>query len=115
MLNQSPSNSLILSPCSARRRRILVIQDESGEQSDFRKILGGSVSQGGGQEDGKGAGPQPPSYEIDVASRGEEGLQLVEQALAEAHPYAVAFIDVSAPATWDAIETTGQLWKACPD
>jgi PAS domain S-box-containing protein len=115
MPNQLPSNSLIMSPCSARRRRILVIQDEAGEQNDFRKILGGSISQGGGQDDGKVAGPQPPSYEIDVASRGEEGLQMVEQALAEAHPYAVAFIDVSAPTSWDAIETTGQLWKACPD
>ena len=40
---------------------------------------------------------------------------MVQEAMAEAHPYAVAFIDLTYPNRWDEIETTRQLWKVCPD
>jgi PAS domain S-box-containing protein len=108
----------MLSACSARRRRILVIQDEAGEHSDFRKILDSPSSDGAapqGLDTRLPLAPQAPSYRIDISPDAEQGLSMVQQALAEAHPYALAFIDLTHAARWDDIETTRQLWKVCPD
>jgi PAS domain S-box-containing protein len=108
----------MLSACSARRRRILVIQDEPGEHSDFRKILDSPSSDGAaaqGPDPRLPGAPQAPSYRIDVTTDSEEGLRMVQQAMAEAHPYSVVFIDLTNPARWDDIESTRQLWKVCPD
>jgi PAS domain S-box-containing protein len=108
----------MLSACSARRRRILVIQDEPGEHSDFRKILDSPASEGAapqGLDTRLPGAPQAPLYRIDISSDAEQGLSMVQQALAEAHPYALAFIDLTHSARWDDIETTRQLWKVCPD
>lgn len=106
------------SPTSGRLRRILVIHDDSAAHDDFRKILG-AQSPGGavlfGAETNPVGAPQAPSYEIEFATQGEAGLRMVEQSVAEGRPYAVAFIDLSQLARWDAIETTRQLWKVCPD
>jgi PAS domain S-box-containing protein len=56
-----------------------------------------------------------PRYEIDSASQGQEGLRLVEQAMSEGHPYALAFVDVRMPPGWDGIETVDRIWKVDPD
>ena len=56
-----------------------------------------------------------PTFEVDSAFQGEEGLAKVKEALQKGRPYAVAFIDVRMPPGWDGIETTVRIWEACPD
>jgi PAS domain S-box-containing protein len=58
---------------------------------------------------------QMPTFEVDSAFQGEEGLARVKAALQEHRPYALAFIDVRMPPGWDGVETTVRIWEACPD
>jgi signal transduction histidine kinase len=102
--------------------RILVIDDSDAIHEDFQKIF-----DAGTKEDfeldlaraalfGRALEPSPrPSFEIDSAFQGEEGLELVRQALAEDRPYAVAFVDVRMPPGLDGIETASRIWEYDPD
>ena len=54
-------------------------------------------------------------FEIDSAFQGQEGLQKVRSAIADGHPYAMAFVDIRMPPGWDGVETIGHLWDADPD
>ena len=65
-----------------------------------------------------GESPEKSTYagfELDSAYQGQEGLEMVKQALAVGRPYGVAFIDVRMPPGWDGIETTARLWEVCPE
>ncbi|MEM9489901.1 MAG: response regulator, partial [Myxococcota bacterium] len=42
-------------------------------------------------------------------------MQLVERAVVDNEPYAVAFVDVRMPPGWDGIETTERLWRVQPN
>ncbi|MEN6331847.1 MAG: EAL domain-containing protein [Smithella sp.] len=102
--------------------RILVIDDNAAIHDDFRKILIRRDFLGDGLHDMEEAlfGAQTrmtvqASFEIDCASQGKEGLDLVEKAQAEGRPYALAFVDGRMPPGWDGIETIRHLWQACPD
>ena len=112
------------STTSAAVTRVLIVDDNVTIHADFQKILAApeagdaqlrkaeSLLFGGATE------PEPvavPHYQIDSASQGQEGLRLVEKALAEGHPYALAFIDVRMPPGWDGIETVDRIWKQDPD
>lgn len=99
-------------------RRILVIDDNQAIHDDFRKILGESDSEDAALQAAEArifGAPSAMLFEIDTASQGEEGLRMVEKALAEGRPYAMAFVDVRMPPGWDGIETTQRIWKVCPD
>jgi signal transduction histidine kinase len=102
-------------------RRLLVIDDNRAIQDDFRKVLGApdasdtALRTAEDQIFGATAAPESVQYEIDAASQGEEGLRMVERAMAEARPYALAFVDVRMPPGWDGIETTKRIWEVCPD
>jgi PAS domain S-box-containing protein len=99
-------------------RRILVIDDNQAIHDDFRKILGESDSEDAALQAAEArifGAPAAMLFEIDTASQGEEGLKMVEKALAEGRPYAMAFVDVRMPPGWDGIETTQRIWKVCPD
>jgi signal transduction histidine kinase/FixJ family two-component response regulator len=102
-------------------RRILVIDDNRGIHEDFRKLLSPKT-------DGSAYGKMSAdlfgesqekctfaSFEIDSAFQGQDGLEMVKQALAVGKPYGVAFIDVRMPPGWDGIETTARLWEVCPE
>ncbi|MBC8999014.1 MULTISPECIES: bifunctional diguanylate cyclase/phosphodiesterase [unclassified Pseudomonas] len=101
-------------------RRILIIDDTPAIHDDFRKILA----------------PQSPddadlnqleqtlfgtrltthlTFQLDSAYQGQEGLALVQRALAEGNPYALAFIDMRMPPGWDGLETIEQLWRVDPN
>ena len=54
-------------------------------------------------------------FEIDSAYQGQEGLEMVEQALREERPYAMAFVDVRMPPGWDGVHTISQIWKTYPE
>jgi CheY-like chemotaxis protein len=55
------------------------------------------------------------AFEVESAYQGQEGLRLVEKAVAAGRPYALAFVDVLMPPGWDGIETIENIWKVDPD
>lgn len=105
----------------SNNRRILVIDDNESIQEDFRKILGPSGSQSGDLDvleaeffgDG-GSKKERPSFDIDCASQGMQGLECLNRSLEVDRPYCVAFVDMRMPPGWDGMETIPQLWKADP-
>jgi diguanylate cyclase (GGDEF)-like protein/PAS domain S-box-containing protein len=97
--------------------RILVVDDNHAIHEDFRKIFGASrprtassVAERALFGDGEQA-EDGPDFQLDFASQGEDGLALVQQALEQDRPYAMAFIDVRMPPGWDGIETTAKIWE----
>src|ERR1700722_3738362 len=109
-------------PVVPPNRRILIIDDNPAIHEDFRKILCANLydaeplalaSQalfGQGQ-----ASEEEPTFEVDSAFQGQEGLERVVAALKEGTPYAVAFLDVRMPPGWDGIETAERMWAEDPD
>lgn len=51
-----------------------------------------------------------PQFEIDVASQGQEGVELIKKALDAGVHYALAFVDIRMPPGWDGIETIKHIW-----
>jgi PAS domain S-box-containing protein len=105
-----------------KNRRILIVDDNAALHDDFRKILCPSRAGGASMAEAEQLlfGPsavtaETPTFEVDSAFQGQEGLARVKQALQEGRPYALAFIDVRMPPGWDGIETTVRIWEACPD
>ncbi|WP_395742886.1 response regulator [Prosthecobacter sp.] len=107
-------------------RRLLIIDDNPAIHEDFRKILVPETvpAHASGIEEDEAAifGDAPPTsgaagevFEVDSASQGQEGLDLIRKALEEKRPYTMAFVDVRMPPGWDGIETTRQIWAICPD
>jgi len=104
--------------------RILIIDDNQAIHADFRKILAPRTGSGDqlrktesllfNEDIGPKASPAV-NYEIDSASQGQEGLQMVERAAAEGRPYALAFVDVRMPPGWDGVETVARIWQKYPE
>ncbi|MEO5958054.1 MAG: response regulator, partial [Opitutaceae bacterium] len=107
----------------ARNNRVLVIDDNPAIHADVRKILCPQVSKAAEAVDALeaellgNAAPRRPraNFSVDDAHQGREGLALVQRAMAEGRPYAMAFVDVRMPPGWDGVETTAELWKVAPD
>lgn len=102
-----------------RNRRVLVIDDNSNIHDDFRKIFNlqaeSETALSASEAALFGAASKVrESFEMDSAYQGEEALGMVERALAEARPYAVAFVDMRMPPGWDGVETIGRIWQADP-
>jgi two-component system cell cycle sensor histidine kinase/response regulator CckA len=101
--------------------RILIIDDNPAIHEDFRKILQGDTTRNASLEAVEAALFDQPipqvkrsSFRLDFASQGKEALAKVQAALAEDHPYALAFVDIRMPPGWDGIETIQHLWKEDP-
>lgn len=102
--------------------RILLIDDNRAIHAGFRKILCSSEPPRDGLEEAENAlfsppaaSAQRPSFELDSAYQGQEGLELAGAAVQAGRPYALAFVDVRMPPGSDGIETTAGLWRICPD
>jgi signal transduction histidine kinase len=102
--------------------RILIIDDNTAIHDDFRKILcprqetSESDALASSLFDEEPAAPAPtPSFEMDSAWQGQEGLEKVRKAMDEKRPYALAFVDGRMPPGWDGVETIVHLWKAHPE
>ncbi|MGH8325216.1 MAG: putative bifunctional diguanylate cyclase/phosphodiesterase, partial [Steroidobacteraceae bacterium] len=54
-------------------------------------------------------------YTLQYALQGQEGANAVKRALAEGHPFAVAFVDMRMPPGWDGLETIERLWACDPN
>lgn len=96
--------------------RVLIIDDNPYIHRDFIKILK-TESQNEldklshslfGEDKEK---YRLPTFEIDVASQGQEGVSRIKEALAANRPYALAFVDIRMPPGWDGIETIKHIWE----
>lgn len=103
-------------------RRILIIDDNPAIHEDFQKILcpanhrRPAVNQlAAALFDEAQPAAQLLHFELDSAYQGQEGLEKVQQALAENRPYAMAFVDVRMPPGWDGLETITRLWAVNPE
>src|ERR1051325_3125999 len=110
------------SPVPHSNNRILVIDDNRAIHEDFRKIFRATEGKELAIDLTEAAlfGQAPlvesrPPFEFDSSFQGQEGLALIQRALEEHRPYAMAFVDVRMPPGWDGIETIGHLWKQDPD
>ncbi|HWJ36647.1 MAG TPA: EAL domain-containing protein [Steroidobacteraceae bacterium] len=105
-------------------RRILIIDDNAAIHHDFRKVLGARADQTAqatlelleadlfGEPTSSAA---RPNFEIDSAHQGQEGVKMARQAVTDARPYAMAFVDMRMPPGWDGLETIEHLWETDPD
>ncbi|ATX79500.1 Response regulator receiver domain-containing protein [Mariprofundus aestuarium] len=103
-------------------RRVLVIDDMQDIHADYLRVLvettessavdalASDILDGGYEGAVSKAG-----FDVDCASQGQKGVELVEKALAEGRPYAVAFVDVRMPPGWNGIETIRHIWQVDPD
>jgi diguanylate cyclase (GGDEF)-like protein/PAS domain S-box-containing protein len=101
-------------------RRILIVDDTATIHKDFEKILSPQSIE---DEDldsteralfGSTAAITLQSFVLDSAFQGLEALNMVETALANDLPYAMAFIDMRMPPGWDGLETIERLWQVDP-
>ena len=104
-----------------KNRRVLVIDDNRAIHDDFRKILSPASATSTALDATEAALFGGPSavvpqgkFELYSAFQGQEGLLLVEKALAAGRPFAMAFVDVRMPPGWDGLETTQRIWAIDP-
>lgn len=109
-------------PAPGYNRRILVIDDNPSIHADFRKILGGPgpaaslLALATTDLFGETETVSPRiEFEVTSAMQGEEGLQVVREAMRSGKRFAMAFVDVRMPPGMDGIETTSRIWEADPD
>jgi PAS domain S-box-containing protein len=102
--------------------RILLVDDNPSIHVDFRDILcPGNAGTAAGKKleaalfDEAPAATDQIIFELDSAYQGQEGLEMVQQALAGKRPYAMAFVDVRMPPGWDGIETIARIWEVDPE
>jgi CheY-like chemotaxis protein len=91
-----------------KSHRILVVDDNPAIHEDIKKILCPATEDDLSKDEAALFGTASPAsersdFEIDSAHQGQEGLALVEKALAEGRPYSMAFVDVRMPPGWDGI------------
>jgi two-component system, sensor histidine kinase and response regulator len=102
--------------------RFLVIDDQESIHDDFRKIIelqdddqALSKATAALFDEAVVQSERGESFKIDSAYQGEQGLEMVVQALAENRPYPLAFVDVRMPPGWDGVETIERIWKVDPE
>src|SRR6516225_123707 len=93
--------------------RLLMIDDNPSIHEDYRKILGGRDRAKVSSAEAALFGEQPtqagPSFDVDSAMQGRDGVERVRRALDEGRPCSVAFVDMRMPPGWDGLETIEQL------
>jgi diguanylate cyclase (GGDEF)-like protein len=101
--------------------RILIIDDNPSIHQDFEKILVREANADTGMSQiekilfgDSAAQPLLPSFELQFAQQGKQGVGMVRSALANGTPFALAFIDMRMPPGWDGLETIQHLWGIDP-
>jgi putative two-component system response regulator len=103
-------------------RRILIVDDNESIHDDFRKILcrpahaNKMLDKAAAALFGRSL-PEPPSlceFQLSHAQQAHEGIDLVEQAVSQGRPFALAFVDVRMPPGCDGVETVRRLWAIDP-
>ncbi|MGC3957341.1 MAG: response regulator [Verrucomicrobiota bacterium] len=102
-------------------QRLLVIDDNPRIHEDIRKILCPTAANNeldnfaAALFEEEAVETPVSNFEIDSAYQGQEGLALVQKAVAEGRPYSLAFVDVRMPPGWDGVETIEHIWKKYPE
>ncbi len=109
-----------------RIRRIIIIDDNDSIHSDFASILGkqkedtskldalGSALFSNDSSDNTQLATDN-QYDLGFASQGQDGFEMVKQALADGKPYELAFVDMRMPPGWDGLETIKHIWSVDPE
>lgn len=100
--------------------RILIVDDNVEIHRDFRAILETKheLTEIRSLETilfNRTPGPFESGFEIDSAYQGKEGYAKVQAAVSSGRPYALAFVDMRMPPSWDGLKTAENLWRADPD
>src|SRR3990167_667874 len=113
------SRGIVMKKMKDHDFRILVIDDNTDVHKDFIKILTNyqfdskldqlAIQLFGGEKINKSF--VFPQFKIDTATQGQEGVDIIKQAIAEGSPYALAFVDVRMPPGWDGIDTIKHIWE----
>ena len=104
-------------------RRILVIDDNRAIHQDFAKILVppkiandlAALEIGLFDDVGPATAATPLQFDVSFADQGQQGAQMVADALASGDPFSVAFVDMRMPPGWDGVTTIKRLWELDPD
>ena len=108
----------------SKNRRILVIDDNVSVQMDFKSILAPLDNESARLKDlesalfgDKDQVEKVPAlvFDVDCASQGQQGYEMVKEAVKAGRPYSLAFIDIRMPPGWDGIETAERIWAEYPD
>ncbi len=125
-LRYDPWNERNALTMTEKKKRILLVDDNTAIHEDFKQILFfDDLSKKDAQmkeleddlfNDGVSSeiGLKQDSYAIDDAYQGEEAIEMVEKAELEEHPYSLIFMDVRMPPGMDGIETIDEIWKKYP-
>jgi signal transduction histidine kinase len=107
---------------TGKNRRVLVVDDNPAIHHDIRRILVPERSSSIPLEEAEAAvfgmdleNSPAFQFEMECAHQGQDGLELVREAVLANRPFALAFIDVRMPPGWDGIETTSRIWQVDPD
>jgi CheY-like chemotaxis protein len=108
-------------PEDCQGQRILIIDDNPRIHRDFELVL---LDEPGNSEldaderrlygENPGAGAQRPSYSLDHAHSGLEGIEKTKQAVNEGRHYQLAFVDIRMPGL-DGVETIERIWQVDPN
>ena len=95
--------------------RILIIDDNPAIHKDFQKILGvesSSVESSAELFLGTSASTNSlPRYRLTSAFQGQEGAELLREAIENDDPFAMVFVDMRMPPGWDGLRTIKELWR----
>jgi two-component system cell cycle sensor histidine kinase/response regulator CckA len=96
-------------PSDDKNCRVLIIEDNRQIHEEFRKILAPVPSVTAEKNALRSRG-----FEVDSADQNQEGILLVEKAVAAGRPYAVVFVDVGVSPGWEGRETARRIWERDP-
>ena len=94
--------------------RILIIDDTHSIHEDFRQILLPSELDQQSEDEialfgGTSSAATRLDIEVDSAFQGQDGYEMVKQAIAEQRPYSMAFVDIRMPPGWDGVKTLEKI------
>lgn len=105
--------------------RILVIDDNESIHKDFQKIFAAEEQDSdfadldaelfGDATAAPVATLAATDFELDFASQGKQGFEMLKLEHEKGQPFAMAFVDMRMPPGWDGVETIEHLWQADPD
>jgi putative nucleotidyltransferase with HDIG domain len=114
----------------SENKRILIVDDNPSIHDDFDKILTHTITNGLNKEISEleqflfGENPSQYAaakiagesfqYQLEHAYSGEEAFHMVETAIRDGNPYALAFMDERMPPGWDGITAIANIWSVDP-
>jgi diguanylate cyclase (GGDEF)-like protein len=103
--------------------RLIVIDDNPSIHEDYKKVLNTngvdneitSMEEVLFDKNSSEEKQEFPTFKIDSAMQGEEGVKKIKGAAASGNPYALAFVDIRMPPGWDGLKTIRNIWKVDPN